>query len=51
MEAITIRVSGPNGRIEVVLTAGGALTRTAGATVETLSNGHVVISAPFLVLC
>ncbi len=46
LEAITIRVSGPNGRLEVVLTAGGAMTRTVGATIETLSNGNVVIHAP-----
>ncbi len=46
LEAITIRVSGPNGRLEVVLTAGGAMTRTVGATIETLSNGNVVITAP-----
>ena len=46
LEAITILVSGPNGRIEVVLTAGGALSRTPGATIETLPNGNVMISAP-----
>ena len=46
LETITILVSGPNGRLEVVLTAGGAMTRTVGATIETLSNGHAVIRAP-----
>ncbi|MCH8962796.1 MAG: hypothetical protein IH820_16160 [Bacteroidetes bacterium] len=46
LETITILVSGPNGRLEVVLTAGGAMTRTVGATIETLSDGNVVISAP-----
>ena len=35
-----------NGRLEVVLTAGGAMARTVGATIETLSDGNVVISAP-----
>ena len=46
LEAITILVAGPNGRLEVVLTASGAMTRTAGATIKTLSNGNVVITAP-----
>ena len=45
LEAVTIRVSGPNGRLEVVLTAGGVNTRTLGATVEHLPNGHAVIKA------
>ena len=46
LEAITIRVDGPNGRIEVVLTADGAMARTAGATIETLANGNIVVKAP-----
>ena len=45
LEAITIRISGPNGTLEVVLTPGGISTRTLGATVEPLSNGHTVIKA------
>ena len=45
LEAITINVSGPNGRLEVVLTPGGAMTRTPGAVVETLPSGHAMIRA------
>ncbi len=47
LEAITIRVSGPNGSLEVVLTPPGAevQTRTVGATVEHLPSGHTVVKA------
>jgi len=46
LETITILVSGPNGRLEVVLTAGGAVARTVGAQVEPLPDGQVRIHAP-----
>ncbi len=46
LEAIKITVSGPNGSLEIVLTAGGAQTRTVGATIEQLPNGHVMVRAP-----
>ncbi|MFQ5572369.1 MAG: hypothetical protein ACE5G0_22055 [Rhodothermales bacterium] len=46
LETITILVSGPNGRLEVVLTAAGQVTpRTEGATVNLLSNGGATIRA------
>ncbi len=45
IETITIRVSGPNGSLEVVLTAGGATTRTQGARVELLPGGQALIRA------
>ncbi len=46
VESITIRVSGPNGSLEIVLTPGGAaMTRTEGATIETLAGGAVQVRA------
>ncbi|GIV59995.1 MAG: hypothetical protein KatS3mg043_1084 [Rhodothermaceae bacterium] len=46
VEAITIRVSGPNGALEIVLTASGeAQTRTEGATVERLGADVVRVRA------
>ena len=45
LEAITIRVSGPNGTLEVVLTADGQATaRTPGAEVEMI-GGQAIIRA------
>lgn len=46
VESITIRVSGPNGSLEIVLTPGGTvMTRTDGATLQTLANGAVQVRA------
>lgn len=42
VESITIRVAGPNGTLEIVLTAAGkTMTLTEGATLQTLANGIV----------
>lgn len=47
LETITIRVAGPNGRLEIVLTAGGEMqTRTVGATIEHLPDGRAIVTAP-----
>lgn len=44
LETIKVRVTGPNGSLEVVMTAGGSIVpRTAGATVEMLPEGHALI--------
>jgi hypothetical protein len=45
LEAITVLVAGPNGRLEVVLTAGGASSRTVGAEVERVGD-QLRIRAP-----
>ncbi len=42
VESVTIRVAGPNGTIEIVLTAAGkTMTRTEGAVIRNLANGVV----------
>ncbi len=46
LEAVTIRVSGPNGSLEAVMTAGGVQARTAGAHLEALPDGRAIVQAP-----
>ncbi len=47
IESVTIKVSGPNGTLEIVLTtAGEAATRTEGATIERIDRDAIRVRAP-----